>query len=188
MRTQSSRYSGARSSAGAGSRSGTRREHDLLLAPAGGAQPVRMPALQLCDDPGSRTPRRVSCQPDLVKQALTEAADWPALAAGNRAARQTAEAQRVRPLFNSVRYGTNTYCQLAPTSAPEITGGSGRRIRDGRLSRSVSAAARGEPARPACRILAGGHGGRPDFCQLGDSHGPDDLTRCARRLPRRFHP
>ena len=73
--------------------------------------------------PGSRTPRRVRCQPDLVKQALTDAADWPALAAGDRAARQAAEAQRVRPIFNSVRYGTNTYCQLAPTCAPEITGG-----------------------------------------------------------------
>jgi hypothetical protein len=73
--------------------------------------------------PGSRTPRRVSCQPDLVQQTLTEAADWSALPAGDRAARQTGEAQRVRPLFNSVRYGTNTYCQLALTCAPEITGG-----------------------------------------------------------------
>jgi hypothetical protein len=73
--------------------------------------------------PRSRTPRRVSCQPDLAQHMLTEAADWPSLTAGERTAREAAEARRVRPVFNSVRYGTSTYCQLAPTCAPEIAGG-----------------------------------------------------------------
>lgn len=56
-----------------------------------------------------RTPRRYHCQPDLVT-----AAD-PA-----NAARQ---AQRVEPIFTSLRYGTPGYCQLARDCAPEITRG-----------------------------------------------------------------
>jgi hypothetical protein len=56
-----------------------------------------------------RTPRRYHCQPDLVT-----AADQ-ATAAG--------EAQRVEPVFTSLRYGTPGYCQLAGDCAPEITGG-----------------------------------------------------------------
>ena len=32
-------------------------------------------------------------------------------------------AERVRPQFNSVRYGTPTYAQLTATCAPEITRG-----------------------------------------------------------------
>jgi hypothetical protein len=83
--------------------------------------------------PGCRTPRRYSCQPDLVDQAAealvraeaqkrtpppdaSQLAD-DILAAGLR------EEMRVRPQFNSVRYGTPTYCQLAPTCAEEITRG-----------------------------------------------------------------
>jgi hypothetical protein len=33
------------------------------------------------------------------------------------------EARRVRPQFNSKRYGSPAYCQLAETCAEEITGG-----------------------------------------------------------------
>jgi hypothetical protein len=57
--------------------------------------------------PGSRTPRRYHCQPDLVH------------AAGGG----EAECLRVRPRFTSTRYGTPGYAQLARTCAPEITGG-----------------------------------------------------------------
>ena len=135
--------------------------------------------------PGSRTPRRVSCQPDLAQEALAQAADWSTLSADRR---RGAEAQRMRPIFNSVRYGTNTYCQLAPTCAPEITGGADDESEMGVYHDLYQPQRAANLPRPACRVLAGGHGGRPDFCQLGDSHGPDDLTRCARRLPRRLHP
>lgn len=61
--------------------------------------------------PGSRTPRRYNCQPDGVTAALKQADD--------RARAET----RVRPRFNSVRYGTPTYCQLAATCAEEIKRG-----------------------------------------------------------------
>ncbi|MDQ8702659.1 hypothetical protein RCO28_09180 [Streptomyces sp. LHD-70] len=52
--------------------------------------------------PGSRTPRRHRCQPDLVGPD---------------------EAARVRPLFASERYGTPWYGQLADRCAPEIRRG-----------------------------------------------------------------
>ncbi|HEU4595861.1 MAG TPA: hypothetical protein VFS10_12025, partial [Pyrinomonadaceae bacterium] len=61
--------------------------------------------------PGSRTPRRYNCQPDLVT-------------AGVEDAEQRAEAEtRVRPRFASERYGTPAYCQLSETCAEEITRG-----------------------------------------------------------------
>jgi hypothetical protein len=60
--------------------------------------------------PRSRTPRQYACQPG---QAL--AAALPE--------QQEATERRVRPLFNSIRYGTPTYCQLAETCPPEIRQG-----------------------------------------------------------------
>jgi hypothetical protein len=60
--------------------------------------------------PGSRTPRRYHCQPDEV-------------VAGRPAGEREAEATRVRPRFDSTRYGTPTYCRLAPSTAPEILRG-----------------------------------------------------------------
>ena len=58
----------------------------------------------------SQTPRRFECQPDLAVGALTGAA------------RHQAET-RVRPRFDSVRYGTPTYGRLAESCAEEITRG-----------------------------------------------------------------
>jgi hypothetical protein len=81
--------------------------------------------------PGCRTPRRYGCQPDLVAQAaeanlrartFTPPLDQKQLADQILAARQREEL-RVRPQFNSVRYGTPTYCQLAETCAEEIKRG-----------------------------------------------------------------
>lgn len=69
--------------------------------------------------PDSRTPRRYECQPDLVDKA-SEAQ----FAAG--AARERAKENgrlRVEPEFNSTRYGTPAYCQLADACAEEITRG-----------------------------------------------------------------
>ncbi len=61
--------------------------------------------------PNSRTPPRYNCQPDLVEQAVTEESQ------------QQQERERVKPQFNSMRYGTPTYCQLADTCAEEIKHG-----------------------------------------------------------------
>jgi hypothetical protein len=60
--------------------------------------------------PKSQTPRRFECQPDLVTATL--------------AGPSTHQAEtRVRPRFDSVRYGTPTYGRLAESCAEEITRG-----------------------------------------------------------------
>ncbi len=67
--------------------------------------------LRFCSvTPGSRTPRRFGCQPDLAEQRST-------------AAEQERERLRVRPQFASIRYGTPAYCRLDASCAPEIAGG-----------------------------------------------------------------
>jgi hypothetical protein len=63
--------------------------------------------------PGSRTPRRYHCQPDLGEHAV--------VGKGDEAVER--ERQRLRPVFESVRYGTPTYCQLACATAEEILRG-----------------------------------------------------------------
>jgi hypothetical protein len=81
--------------------------------------------------PCSRTPRRYHCQPDLAKQAIEEllrrraqSSTPPTMpsVAEIEAARDR-ERDRVRPQFNSTRYSTPTYCQLAHTCATEIKQG-----------------------------------------------------------------
>jgi hypothetical protein len=59
----------------------------------------------------SRTPRRHQCQPDRARAAVS----------GDALADD--ETVRVRPQFESLRYGTSGYCRLAATCASEITGG-----------------------------------------------------------------
>jgi hypothetical protein len=73
--------------------------------------------------PGSRTPRRYECQPDLVDQAVAALLLKGDLTAIERNAIQQSERLRVEPEFNSTRYGTPTYCQLTQTCACEITRG-----------------------------------------------------------------
>ena len=68
----------------------------------------------------SRTPRRFECQPDLVKRAVIENTEIPE---DDKPELMEQEAGRVRPIFNSVRYGTPAYCQLAERCAEEITRG-----------------------------------------------------------------
>jgi hypothetical protein len=79
---------------------------------------------------GCRTPRRYHCQPDLVTQAIEEKLRVEAAAKSEPAPPQTEldaakarERLRVKPQFNSKRYGTPTYCQLADTCAEEIKRG-----------------------------------------------------------------
>lgn len=71
--------------------------------------------------PGSRTPRRYNCQPDLVEQAVEMSLKgYPK---GEREAAKQRERNRVQPRLNSVRYGDATYCQLALSCAVEIRHG-----------------------------------------------------------------
>jgi hypothetical protein len=60
--------------------------------------------------PGSRTPRRYQCQPDLATKGKTGDA-------------KAQEETRVKPHFNSTRYGRPDYCQLADDCAEEIKRG-----------------------------------------------------------------
>jgi hypothetical protein len=69
--------------------------------------------------PGCRTPRRFHCQPDLVFQAVEKSTGDP----NEQIEAKEREELRVRPQFNSVRYGKPTYCQLAGTCADEIKRG-----------------------------------------------------------------
>lgn len=62
--------------------------------------------------PGSRTPPRQSCQPDLVDQA-----------AGTDPRKKTLERARVEPRFGSTRYGSPAYARLDDSAAVEITQG-----------------------------------------------------------------
>ncbi|HKV33848.1 MAG TPA: hypothetical protein VJP89_06000 [Pyrinomonadaceae bacterium] len=80
--------------------------------------------------PGSRTPRRYHCQPDGAEAAAIERlrqiarrANAPAPSKAEIEAAQRSARSRVRPQFNSVRYGTPAYCQLAFTCAQEIKRG-----------------------------------------------------------------
>jgi hypothetical protein len=74
--------------------------------------------------PGSRTPRRYECQPDLVEQAVADLFAKGDLTPAERDALLAAERLRVEPQFESTRYGTPTYCRLAATGAVEIATGS----------------------------------------------------------------
>lgn len=80
--------------------------------------------------PSSRTPRRFHCQPDLARRAVVERMRAEARSNGQPlpseadvARVQAAEVVRVRPQFNSLRYGMPTYCQLSCACADEITWG-----------------------------------------------------------------
>jgi hypothetical protein len=69
----------------------------------------------------SRTPRRYNCQPDLVIEQLR--ARMKELGQGVEHDKRADEELRVRPVFNSTRYATPTYCQLSQDCAEEIRRG-----------------------------------------------------------------
>jgi hypothetical protein len=77
--------------------------------------------------PGSRTPKRFECQPDLVERAIIAEAQQDSLTIPMTNAQRNALLQqaraRVEPEFNSTRYGKPTYCQLSDHCAVEITTG-----------------------------------------------------------------
>ena len=63
-------------------------------------------------EPGSRTPRRYHCQPELAEQALKPGDLDPA-----------SERLRVKPRFTSMRYSNSGYCQLHARCAMEVSTG-----------------------------------------------------------------
>ncbi len=80
--------------------------------------------------PGSRTPRRYHCQPELAEAAIEEtlrsaprSVTDPPLTDAMIADAKQREDVRVRPRFTSTRYGLPAYCQLACDCADEIKRG-----------------------------------------------------------------
>ncbi len=72
---------------------------------------------------GSRTPRRFECQPDLVLKAVADQFLRGEITLEQKNLALATESWRVVPVFNSTRYGTPTYGQLADACAVEITTG-----------------------------------------------------------------
>lgn len=75
--------------------------------------------------PGSRTPKRYHCQPDLAQEQArheAESSGTPVTDADLDAAVQAVR-ERVKPQFISQRYGNPGYCQLALTGPSEIAEG-----------------------------------------------------------------
>lgn len=73
--------------------------------------------------PGSRTPRRYHCEPDLVWAALRALVESGDVSPSDLARLRELEAFRVRPQFTSQDYGTPAYLQLSRSCAAEITRG-----------------------------------------------------------------
>ncbi len=74
--------------------------------------------------PDSRTPRRYNCQPDLVDKSIIDRFERGIIKSEEERDReQTHDRLRVRPRFNSMRYGTPNYCQLEHACAEEIKRG-----------------------------------------------------------------
>ena len=72
--------------------------------------------------PDSRTPRRYNCQPDQSEKPILELFGQKKIAEEKNRNIEI-ERLRVHPQFNSLRYGTPTYCQLADACATEIKRG-----------------------------------------------------------------
>ncbi|MGO8882636.1 MAG: hypothetical protein ACLQI7_02830 [Streptosporangiaceae bacterium] len=73
--------------------------------------------------PGSRTPKRTSCQPDAAL-ARVQAEIAPGTPAAGRPGRpETLTAARLVPRFDSVQFGQPAYARLAGNAAPELTHG-----------------------------------------------------------------
>ena len=72
---------------------------------------------------GCRTPRRYSCQPDLVVKPIQDNFAQGTISAAERDRRLAIEQLRVKPQFTARRYGEPGYGQLALTCAEEIKRG-----------------------------------------------------------------
>lgn len=87
---------------------------------AGSAPPAASMAAYACSlAPGSRTPRRYNCQPDLaLEQVTVGSARQPRERTPARAA-----SEQVRPRFESEHYGTPNYARLVQSGPVEIARG-----------------------------------------------------------------
>ncbi|MBV9991078.1 MAG: hypothetical protein JOZ72_07270 [Alphaproteobacteria bacterium] len=73
--------------------------------------------------PGSRTPRRFECQPDMVEKAVGDLYAASRIDAVEREVLLERERLRVEPQFDAIRYGKPVYCRLALACATEISRG-----------------------------------------------------------------
>ena len=73
--------------------------------------------------PGSRTPHRYECQPDLVEAVVAAQLSKGGMTTAERDQLLERERLRVEPEFNSTRYGDPAYGQLSDACAPEIMRG-----------------------------------------------------------------
>ncbi|MFY9553186.1 MAG: hypothetical protein WAV20_05705 [Blastocatellia bacterium] len=73
--------------------------------------------------PHSRTPRRYHCQPGLAGELIDQRRTKGEIGEGDVEEAKERERHRVRPRFNSLRYGTPDYCQLSDACAEEIRRG-----------------------------------------------------------------
>jgi hypothetical protein len=73
--------------------------------------------------PESRTPLRYNCQPDQVRKAVMDLLEQKKITSDKSDQDIAVEQVRVRPQFNSLRYGTPTYCQLSDRCVDEIKRG-----------------------------------------------------------------
>ena len=73
--------------------------------------------------PGSRTPRRYECQPDLIDKSVADLALRNKLKPDERDALRDSERLRITPDFDSTTYGTPNYAWLASHCADEIRRG-----------------------------------------------------------------
>lgn len=71
----------------------------------------------------SRTPRRYRCQPDLVEAPIRGQAGFKTASEAQKETMLGPERLRVRPQFDSTRYGHPTYARLSQTCAEEIVRG-----------------------------------------------------------------
>jgi len=73
--------------------------------------------------PGSRTPRRTSCQPDVALTRVGAEIAAGSLAARDRGRLEALAAARLVPRFDSVQFGQPAYARLAGDAGPELTRG-----------------------------------------------------------------
>jgi hypothetical protein len=73
--------------------------------------------------PRSRTPKRFSCQPDLAELRIKVQLSQGEITEEEFDRQLEGERLRIAPQFNSTRYGTATYCQLADQCTEEIKQG-----------------------------------------------------------------
>jgi hypothetical protein len=88
------------------------------------AERVQQGCVRFCYvPPGSRTPRRYQCQPDMVERPIQEQFAIYAITQQARDRAEQSAQLRVRPVFTSLNYGDAGYGQLGSRCTSEITQG-----------------------------------------------------------------